>query len=116
MTKIGEKFDNADKILGNITSFLLKEGDAPCSAETHLNSALFDAIELMNEEELETVYRNNGQGFDAVVELVTLRYGSNIPPRYQKFFPPPPEISEPKIINGKIRSVTIRPPLYLDCE
>ena len=50
MRQLTDKEKN--KIISNLVAFLFKEIDASCSAETHLNSALFTVIEALDEIEL----------------------------------------------------------------
>lgn len=68
-------------ILSELTAFLFKEQDAPCSAETHLNTALYAVIETLSQEELDLL-PVEGSGADAIVEHHLL-FGC--PERYNRF-------------------------------
>lgn len=52
-----------NQIVGNLKSFLIKELDAPCSSDTHLNAVLFSVIELLDSDDLDKVYEAEGEGF-----------------------------------------------------
>lgn len=78
-----------NQIVGNLKSFLIKELDAPCSSDTHLNAVLFSVIELLDSDDLDKVYEAEGEGFHAILEMATLEYkmkGLPIPTKYQRFF------------------------------
>ena len=75
-----------NNIISNLIAFLFKEIDAPCSAETHLNSALFTIIDALDEKELNDLPLD-GTGLDAIAENYFLNkyLGQNIFNKYQKF-------------------------------
>lgn len=75
-----------DKIISNLVSFLFKESDAPCSANTHLHTALFIIIEAFDEDELKDL-SSEGTGADAIIENYFLEkyLGKNLFNKYQKF-------------------------------
>lgn len=73
----------------NIRSFLIKELDAPCSADTHLNGVLFSVIEQLGGSDLDKIFEAEGEGFHAILEISTIVYkmqGKPTPAKYQRFF------------------------------
>lgn len=73
-----------EKIISDLQSFVLKEGDAPCSALTHLYQALFVAIEELPDEEVKKIPLD-GMGADAILEMCNLGKPKSSD-RYAHFF------------------------------
>jgi len=71
------------KLVSELSAFLLKEHDAPCSAYTHLGSALFAVIENFSQEEVDSL-PIGGMGEEAIVEHFMLRGGYS--ERYRRFY------------------------------
>lgn len=65
----------------DILNYLLKEKDAPMSAETHLFSAFMQVISEVSDDTLEV----DGEGCQAIVEHMILQYGGGpaVPERYR---------------------------------
>lgn len=86
--------EEKDQIISNLVAFLFKEIDAPCSAETHLSSALFIIIDALDEKQLNDL-PIDGTGTDAIVEnyFFNKYLGKNIFDKYHKF------LESKKIIN-----------------
>lgn len=57
------------QIQSNLLSFLLKEEDAPMSADTHLNQALFLAMQTLSEDEITKIIKYQMTGNDAIKEF-----------------------------------------------
>ena len=104
-----------DKVISNLIAFLFKEIDAPCSADTHLNSALFTIIDALDEKELNDL-PIDGTGTDAIVENYFLKkyLGQNIYDKYRKFLELNEIINNPPvlpILKAKLHPPKIRPNL-----
>lgn len=68
------------KLVSELSAFL--EHDAPCSAYTHLGTALFAVIETFSQEEVDSL-PVGGMGEEAIVEHFMIYGGDS--ERYRRF-------------------------------
>lgn len=65
---LNNHLDTISEIVSNLTAFVLKEHDAPMSADSHLAQAIFTILLSLEQEELDSIASARGQVYYAFKE------------------------------------------------